>query len=119
MAVPITKTGEDLERAGAVIEALSAASNKYIENAFITQYIEGKVLRDEDSVNMYRLCRRTAAYDRARFYDSTDLIGERLEYYNEIIQKSNSVTLASQYEKVGAKIESALAEMYEAILENQ
>lgn len=117
MAVPVSKNENELKRAGAVIEALSAASNKYVADAFVSQYIENKILRDEDSVNMYRLMRSTAVYDRARFFDTTDLLNENLAYYTEPITKGGN--LSSQYEKVGQKIELALEKIYETILENQ
>ena len=113
MGVPITKTDDELERIGAIIEALSAASSKYVEDAFITKYIEGKVLRDADSVNMYRLCRSTETHSRAFIFDSTGIIRD-MNYYSEII-RDKSGNLASQYEKYNAKIEKALQKMYESI----
>jgi len=119
MAVPIIKTEVEVKRAGAIIEALSAASSKYIVDAFVNMYIEGKVLRDDDSVNMYRLARRTASYDRARIFDSTGLVSVYYPYYTDPIYKSGSVNLASQYEKNRVLIETAFDEMYQAILANQ
>lgn len=118
MGVPIIKTSDEMVRTGIIIEALSAASNKYIVDAFVEKFIEGKVLRDEDSVNMYRLMRRTATYERARIFDTTNLLSG-LAYYTDCITKSGTVNLASQYAANGSKIEEALKNMYESILENQ
>lgn len=64
MAVPMT-TG-DADRAGAIIEALSAASGKYLNDAFIEVYVENKILRDEDSVKTYGIMRDTLMYDFTR-----------------------------------------------------
>ena len=88
MAVPISKNEEDLIRIGAVTEALSALSGKYVADAFVSQYIENKILRDDDSVNMYRLMRHTAVYDRARFFDTTGLLNENFHLCKRIKQKN-------------------------------
>ena len=61
LAIP--NTASDISRTGAVVEALSAASTKYIKDAFVEKYIEGKVLRDEESVEIYRMMRDLATYD--------------------------------------------------------
>ena len=55
--------------------------------------------------------------DRSFVFDTTNLLNTDLMYYTEIIQNGGS--LASQYEKHREKIELALEQMYNAILENQ
>jgi len=117
MGVPGAKTDENIEFVGAVIEALSAASNKYIADAFVKSYFENKVLRDEDSVNMYHLIRRTSIYDSSQYFDTTGLLGEQLNYYGDIIAKNSN--LASRYASVGEQIEIAFEKMYVSVLENQ
>jgi len=66
---------------------------------------------------MYRLMRRTAVYDRARFFDTTGLLNENLEYFTVPILAGGN--LASRYESVGSRIELALDDIYEMILTNQ
>ncbi|MCL2517502.1 MAG: hypothetical protein FWF15_02950 [Oscillospiraceae bacterium] len=117
MAVPISKPESELERLGTIIEAMSASSYKYVNDAFVRHYMEGKVLRDEDSVNMYRICRRTETYNRAYFFDTTEVI-RNLAYYTEFLTNS-SLSMASQYEKNAAKIEQALQNIYESIINNE
>jgi hypothetical protein len=61
MAYPVN--APDRKFTGTVMEALSAGSAKHIKDAFIEKYIEGKVLRDDDSVKIYRMMRDLATYD--------------------------------------------------------
>jgi ABC-type glycerol-3-phosphate transport system substrate-binding protein len=118
MGVPAAgKTEEDINRVGAVIEALSAASNKYIAEAYITSFIENKVLRDEDSVNMYRLMRKTSVYDPSQYFDTNDLLNANMPYYADII--ASGAGLASRYDSAGARIESEFKKMYDKIIESQ
>jgi len=117
MCVPGNKTDEDAERVGAVIEALSGASNKYIKDAFVTSYFENKILRDEDSVNMFRLMRDEMFYDVSPFFDTTGLLDPIIPYYSDLILQGRD--LASKYESVNAKIEAALGKMWDSIIENQ
>ena len=82
MAVPITLS--DPLRTGTVVEVLSAGSDKYVEDAFIEQYVEGKVLRDEDSRNVYRLMREKAIYDLSYNVDPSGSLGE-YKYYSKFV----------------------------------
>jgi len=117
--IPISRTADEVSRAGAIFEAISAASTKYVVDAFAQKYIENKVLRDEDSVNMFRIMRNGAYYQRARFFDTTDLLNSHLNYYVQILSSKNgSVNLASQYAKNADKLQTTLDGIYEMILEN-
>ena len=82
MAVPITLS--DPLRTGTIIEVLSAGSDKYVEDAFIEQYVEGKVLRDEDSRNVYRLMREKAIYDLSYNVDPSGTLGE-YKYFSKFV----------------------------------
>ena len=115
MAVPISKPENELERVGVIFEALSAASYKHVTDAFVLHYMEGKVIRDEDSVNMYRICRRTETYDRASIFDITGVINGK--YYTELVT-TDTANLASQYEKYRPQLEQSLKDLYEAIISN-
>lgn len=67
MAIPNVAT--DYTRTGYIVEALSAASAKYIEEAFIEKSIEGKVLRDDESVEIYRMMRENSLYEFSYYVD--------------------------------------------------
>lgn len=82
MAVPITLS--DPLRTGTVIEVLSAGSDKYVEDAFIEQYVEGKVLRDEESRSVYRLMREKAIYDLSYNVDPSGTLGE-YKYFSKFV----------------------------------
>jgi len=124
MGIPNSRTEEEISRTGAVIEAISAASNKYMINAFVKNYFENKILRDEDSINMFYIARRGIVYSMGRVYDTTDLINASFNYYTEIFNsavsgsESGSVNLASQYEKNADKLQIALDKVYEKMLNN-
>jgi len=119
MGIPISRTAEEVKRTGAIFEALSAASTKYVVDAFTQKYIENKVLRDEDSVNMFRIMRNGAYYQRARFFDTTDLLNSHFNYYVQILSSKNgSVNLASQYAKNVEKLQTTLDGIYEMISNN-
>lgn len=118
MGIPSIKTEEEATRIGAVIEAFSESSAKYVKDAFIRQYIENKILRDEDSVNMYRIMQNSAFYELSPIFSANDLINSQLKYYVEILEK-DSVNLASQYEKHSANLTAELEKIYETIIGNQ
>ena len=54
------------------------------EDAFIEQYVEGKVLRDEDSRNVYRLMREKAIYDLSYNVDPSGSLGE-YKYFSKFV----------------------------------
>ena len=74
MVAPITLN--DPQRTGTIVEVLSAGSNKYVVDAFIEQYVEGKILRDEDSKNIYRMMREKAICDLSYNVDPSGSLGE-------------------------------------------
>lgn len=100
MAVPSTLT--DADRTGAVIEALSIASGKYLKDAFVEKYIEGKVLRDEESIRVYRLMRENMTYDFSDNIDPSNKITD-LAYYRHFISLKTTDT-ASYWAKNSEKI---------------
>lgn len=100
MAVPATAV--DTERTGAIIEALSAISGKYLKDAFIEKYIEGKILRDAESVNVYRMMRENMTYEISYNLDPSEKLTS-LEYYRYFITKKSTDT-ASYWAKNSEKI---------------
>ena len=87
MGLPITLS--DPFRTGTIIEVLSAGSNKYVADAFIEQYVEGKILRDEDSKNIYRLMREKAMCDLSYNVDPSGTLGE-YKYFSKFVNDPNA-----------------------------
>ncbi len=108
MAVPSGNSNPD--RAGAIIEALSAASNKYVEDAFIESYIEGRILQDEDSVKMYRIMRDTSFYETCRNIDPSGYF-TALKYYTELMSNNDS-NLYSRYSSLQRSIKRLYDDLY-------
>lgn len=114
MAVPICAA--NIERSGAIIEALSYLSHKYIVDAFVEMYVENKILRDEESVKNYRLTRNTYAYNICYNIDPAKLLSAHA-YYSALINDS-SLNIASYYETIRGKVENAYSELYNSVSEN-
>ncbi|MBP3294079.1 MAG: hypothetical protein J6N32_10035, partial [Clostridia bacterium] len=113
MAVPTT--AENIERTGAVIEALSAGSDKYITEAFIETYVENKVLRNEDSVRMFRLARDTYTYNISYNFDPAGLLASH-KFYSTMIADP-TLAHASYYESIKESVETAYADLYKLCTE--
>ena len=113
MAVPTTAS--NLERSGAIIEALSAGSNKYLREAFIQNYVENKVLRNEDSIRMYRLARSVLTYNISYNIDPADLLAAH-KFYSTMIGDP-TLSHASYYESIRESVETAYAELYKRCTE--
>ena len=111
MAVPCCCL--DLNRAGAVIEALSAGSSKYLTDAFIETYFNSRILRDADSVRMYRLMRDTAYFDVARYVDPSGKLSG-LSYYTSMLKNGNT-DLSRQYSTEGQAIVKNYIPLWEGL----
>ena len=114
MAYPINAA--DTKFTGTVIEALSAGSAKYMKNAFIEKYIEGKVLRDDDSVKVYRMMRDLATYDFSYNIDPSGVLTNN-GHYRSFNQQQNA-NLASWYAANKESIQLAYDDLYKQITEN-
>ncbi len=113
MAIPASAI--DIERTGIIIEALSAASHRYITDAFVEQYIENKVLRDESSQKIYRLMRSLETYELSYNIDPSGKLAS-YSYYSYFMQKKDA-NVASRYEAVIDSIEKKYVELYELVKE--
>ena len=112
MAVPNSIT--DPERTGLVMEALAIASNQYVADAFVEQYIENKILRDEDSQKIYRLMRSLQTYDLSYNIDPSGKLAN-YAYYSYFMQKQDA-NVASYYEKIINAVEKKYGAMYDLIV---
>lgn len=110
-AVPVTAANP--ERTGAIIEALFSASHQYITDAFIDNYVEQRVIRDEDSINMYRLIVETGIYDFTTYIDPS----EKLLNYKLFIGllSKDSTNLASAWAEVESSVTAAYTEFYDSL----
>jgi len=63
LSIPTTITGEDLEMAGATLEALASESYKTLTPAFYEIALANKYVRDEESYEMLDIILRSRVYD--------------------------------------------------------
>ncbi len=103
----------DLSRAGNVIEALSAGSAKHLRDSFIESYFNNRILRDADSVRMYRLMRDTAYFDVARYIDPSGKLST-LGYYTDLL-KTNDSNLSRQSTKFAGNISKTFANFWDGL----
>lgn len=113
MAVPNSIT--DPDRTGLILEALAIASHNYVAEAFIEQYIENKILRDEESQKIYRMMRSLQTYDLSYNIDPSKKLAN-YAYYSYFMQKRDA-NVASYYEKIISLVEKKYSAMYELIVE--
>jgi len=62
-------TAQDLEIVGAVAEGLAVTSKEMMEPAYLDVYVENKLLRDEESVEVAKLMMESACIDFTRYFD--------------------------------------------------
>ena len=63
LSVPNTMAGEELEMAGAVLEAIASESYRTLTPAFYSIALENKFTRDEESYEMLEIIMRSRIYD--------------------------------------------------------
>lgn len=114
MAVPACAA--DPSRTGAILEALSAGSAKYVKDAFVEQYILNKVLRDEESQKIYRMMRENATYDLSYNLDPAKLLADH-KWYSYFFTSDKSIS--SRWESTREKLENAYADLWDAATKNQ
>lgn len=105
----------DPDRTGLIMEALVIASHAYVADAFIEQYIENKILRDEESQKIYRMMRSLQTYDLSYNIDPSGKLAN-YAYYSYFMKKQDA-NVASYYEKSITAIEKKYSAMYELIVE--
>ena len=110
MAIP--STAPDLEKAGIIVEALSAESYRYCVPAFYDVLMSGKLTRDEDSVEMLDLIYAGCVYDLDINYEV--YIGGAVG----LLQKG-STDYVSEYEKKVGAAQKKLDKIYDQILSNE
>ncbi len=112
LAFPVNLS--DPERTGAIMEATSLASHEYIIDAFINTYIEGKVLRDKESVEIYRMMRKMAMYDVSYNLDPSGKLITYSTYYKHFLD-TKSTDVASWYASEGPGIVEKYNELWKQV----
>lgn len=70
MCLPVTLTGDDLNRAGAVMSALSGDSYETVTPIYYNTLLQTRYARDEATVEMIDLIYRSTTYDFGYVYDN-------------------------------------------------
>ena len=108
--IPATNT--DIARTGAVLEALGYYSQKYVRPKAIDITATNKLMRDEDSAEMFDLILDTRTYDLAIIYAWGGFVDNML--YNSVNTRTN--TFASNYAKHETTIKTAMEKTINDIL---
>lgn len=114
VCIPITISDPDC--VGAVTEALFSASARYTEPAYLDKFVENKVLRDADSVEMYRMMLQTATYDFTRYISPNGNIAE----YSIIssLVKKKSTDLSSAWAKIEKNVKADFEAFFDEFVSN-
>ena len=80
----------------------------------ILNFIENKILRDEDSQKIYRLMRSLQTYDLSYNIDPSGKLAN-YAYYSYFMQKKDA-NVASYYEKIIKAVEKKYSAMYDLIV---
>ena len=101
LVMPITNDKFDMT--GHVIEAMGYYGQQLVTPAFIETTVQGKTLRDDESIEMLDILLSNRVYDIATFYNW----GGINDMFSQIAMKSN-LQFASSYAKIEKKVQAAL-----------
>lgn len=107
--VPVTKTGDELERCGVVLEALACAYYNEVVPAYYDVILSNKVARDEKSAEMLDIIFASRVIDIG---DST-MCGDLRDGILCSSFESASTDIASVAQKIGKSIDKKLAKLIE------
>jgi len=112
LCIPMNQSGDELERTGAIMEAIAAESHYTVRPAYYERSLKGKHSRDDDSSEMLDIIFDTRTYDLGWFY----AIGN----YNEGIMnlfRSYKNDFTSMYEKSIGLAERKINQINESFAE--
>ena len=114
LIVPATVT--ETETVGAVTEVLSALSKQMMEPAVVDVYTEQKVLRDEDSVEIFRMLMDTVSIDITMYYR----VSPDSQSISPIVflDKCKSDTVVSKLESVRSATEKNIEKYFASFYED-
>lgn len=107
-SVPVTI--RDTERTGAIIEALYSASHRYIVDAYLQNFAEMKVLRDQESIDIFRMLVETSEYEFTRYCEPSNLLWN-YKLISDLVSKNNS-DLASAWAAAETNVRAAYDEYF-------
>ena len=84
----------------------------FLKEAFISSYVENKILRDDESVRIYRMMRGAATYDISYNIDPSGLMHSH-SYYAYFVNNKDA-NGASRWASVGDAIQTSWDELYQA-----
>ena len=93
----------DPERSGIIIEAFSARSMQVLLPAYYDITLEGKYMRDNDSLEMLEIVFDSVVYDIGRYYDWGGMYGTIRTLWN-----NKEDTLASSFERIQKVVVKAM-----------
>lgn len=105
--VPITKTGEELERCGVLLEALGCEYYNSVVPAYYDIVLQNKVMRDEDSRGMLDIIFESRVIDIG---DST-MCGDLRDGMIRQMYEANDPDLVSKSKSVSKVIEKKLSQL--------
>lgn len=111
IVVPTFVTGEDLEIAGYLIEALSAVSREKLNPVYYEQTLQYQISRDEDSMRMLDIIFENRTCELAEIYN--------LEIFNTVCGMIDAPqgTFVSAYDSVDEMTEARLEEIVDSYKE--
>lgn len=107
----VPATIQNPEYTGAVIEALFSGSEQYLKEPFFDKFVETKVLRDADSVEMFDIIYRDAAYNFTTHIVPVASLSS-FEFVNKLITR-NSTDIGSEWEKIRKNVEKGFDKFLE------
>ena len=108
----VPATNQDIDRTGAVLDAMGYYSQKYMRPAVIDVTVINKAVRDDDSAEMVNLMLDTRTYDLGVVYNWGDIDGNVL--FTSASSRTN--VFASSYEKHESKIISEMEKTINSML---
>ena len=106
-SVPITCASP--ERTGIIIEAFSARSMQTVLPAYYDITLQGKYMRDDDSLEMLEIIFDSVIYDIGRYYNWGSMYGTISNMWN-----SKADTFASSFEKSSKVVKKAVEKTLKA-----
>ena len=103
---------ENLERTGAVWDAYSQLSHKYVVPAYFEVSLKTKFSRDSESEDMLNLIYNSLRYDLGNVYWWSDIISK----YNDIFTKKD-LNIASTTDKIADKVNNIISDYINSFVE--
>lgn len=109
----IPVTANDTGRTGSVVEALASSSHRFLRDAFAEVYVQQKILRDEDSQKIYKLCSEHTMFDILKNCDPSGSLSSCAYIYAMLNSKNADV--ASAAAKIESKVTAAFDTFHDRI----